>query len=201
MNGNDKKNIRKLARRNRRALDDAEHAAASGRICQQITRSGAFRKARHIGLYLPMDGEVDCLPLAARAMDRGKSVYLPRIPGNFPQAMDFVRLDSDTSLERGPHGVIQPPREGVVSVKPRELDLVITPLAAFDENGHRIGMGGGYYDRAFGFLITRQRWLKPQLLGVAFECQKADRIHPDPWDVALWGIVTERAVYPDSKPI
>lgn len=201
VNGDDKKNIRRQARRNRRAMDDAEHAQASGRICQRISESRAFRNAQHIALYLPMDGEVDCLPLAARATARGKSVYLPRIPGSFPLAMDFVRLDSDTHLERGPHGVIQPPRSGGFRLAPRELDLIITPLVAFDENCHRIGMGGGYYDRAFEFLNNRKSWRKPRLLGLAFECQKANGIHPDPWDVALWAIVTESATYPGTKSI
>ena len=66
------------------------------------------------------------------------------------------------------------------------LDVVITPLVAFDEYGHRIGMGGGYFDRTFSFLGNRQSWFHPKLVGLAFACQKVEKIQPNPWDIRLF---------------
>ena len=75
------------------------------------------------------------------------------------------------------------------------LDLVLTPLVGFDEQGNRLGMGGGFYDRSFAYLRQRQRWRKPHLLGVAFELQNCEQGLPhQQWDVPLDGVVTESGV-------
>jgi 5-formyltetrahydrofolate cyclo-ligase len=56
-------------------------------------------------------------------------------------------------------------------------------------------MGGGFYDRTFSYLKTRNRWRKPKLIGIAHELQKQDKIIPNPWDVPLDGVVTEFNFY------
>jgi 5-formyltetrahydrofolate cyclo-ligase len=66
---------------------------------------------------------------------------------------------------------------------------------AFDTTGHRIGMGGGYYDRSLAFLHSRQHWQKPRRLGLAYEFQKQTAITPSPWDIPLDGIATEACIY------
>jgi 5-formyltetrahydrofolate cyclo-ligase len=73
----------------------------------------------------------------------------------------------------------------------RKLDLVLTPLVAFDKNCQRIGMGGGYYDRTFSFLRARQQLLKPKLVGLAFACQQVPEIPANPWDIRLYSVITE----------
>ncbi|MFZ2507973.1 MAG: 5-formyltetrahydrofolate cyclo-ligase, partial [Steroidobacteraceae bacterium] len=77
----------------------------------------------------------------------------------------------------------------------RCFDLVLVPLVGFDDDGNRLGMGAGFYDRHFAFLRHRQAWRRPLLLGLAFEIQRLERLAVKPHDVALWGIVTECAVY------
>ena len=201
MNGKEKKQLRNQARRNRRALTGQQRTQASERICQRIALSKSFRNAGRIALYLPMDGEVDCLPLLEAAMGDGKQVFLPQLPGRYPRAMNFARLDAGTLLEPGPLGTIQPARGTRIAASPRHLDLVITPLAAFDPRGNRIGMGAGYYDRTFAFLAHRRHWISPRLVGVAFECQKFPSVPTDSWDVPLWSIVTEGGSYPFSRII
>jgi 5-formyltetrahydrofolate cyclo-ligase len=79
-------------------------------------------------------------------------------------------------------------------VDARELDLVLTPLVAFDERGVRLGVGRGYYDRTFKFLRHRSHWRRPKLLGVAYELQLVGPLTPSSWDVPLWGVVTEDRV-------
>ena len=103
--------------------------------------------------------------------------------------MRFLRVRRQTPLQRNHYGILEPVTGDEASAN--ELDVVVTPLVAFDENGHRIGMGGGYYDRFFAALRTRKRWLRPKLIGFAFDCQKVARISPNPWDIRLSRVFTE----------
>ena len=199
MSDKEKNQLRKQARRNRRALTEGQRREASLRICTRVAASKSFRNAKRIALYLPLAGEVDCLPLLEHALELEKQIFLPRLPGRYPRAMDFARLDSGTTLESGPIGTTQPCRHTARAIRPREIDLVITPLVAFDSSGHRIGMGAGYYDRTFAFLRLRQHWIRPRLLGVAFDCQLVPGIAVDPWDVPLWSVVTETTSYPGAR--
>jgi 5-formyltetrahydrofolate cyclo-ligase len=201
VNSKEKSQLRKQARDKRRALTDSQRSDASSRICQRIASSKGFRNARRIAFYLPFDEEVDCLPLLELAMGMEKQVFLPQLPGSYPRAMNFASLDANTALETGPLGTIQPCRTSAEHIAPRALDLVITPLVAFDPTGNRIGMGAGYYDRTFAFLRARRHWIRPRLIGVAFECQQVDFFESDPWDIPLWSIVTESSCYPGSRII
>ena len=80
------------------------------------------------------------------------------------------------------------------------LDLALVPCVAFDGSGQRLGLGAGFYDRHFGYLNWRVSWRRPRLLGLAFECQRVAHLAPQPWDVALWGVVTESGVYGRAAP-
>jgi 5-formyltetrahydrofolate cyclo-ligase len=75
------------------------------------------------------------------------------------------------------------------------LDLVLTPLVAFDAQGHRLGMGGGFYDRSFAYLLRHSRWLRPRLIGLAYDFQRQTRLPHQPWDVPLHAIATDHRLY------
>ena len=75
------------------------------------------------------------------------------------------------------------------------LDLVLVPLVGFDDQGTRLGMGGGFYDRSFATRLFRRYWRKPRLIGVAYELQRVAHLDRQPWDVALDGVVTEQRLY------
>jgi 5-formyltetrahydrofolate cyclo-ligase len=106
-------------------------------------------------------------------------------------AMNFCEISPDTVVARNQFGVWEPV-SGVIA-KARDLDVVITPVVAFDNSKRRIGMGGGYYDRCFHFLRNRRKWLKPKLIGVAFACQESAAVPHDSWDIPLYSVVTENA--------
>lgn len=74
-----------------------------------------------------------------------------------------------------------------------DLDIVITPLAAFDLQGHRLGTGGGYYDRTFAFL-QKNTVKKPKIIGLAYAEQQAELLPHDQWDIDLDGVVTEKGI-------
>ena len=103
--------------------------------------------------------------------------------------MQFREIRPDSQLARNSFGLWEPVSGEIIS--PKELDVVVTPLVAFDSQYNRIGMGGGYFDRAFAFLRHRSSWLHPKLLGVAFSCQKFEEIAPNPYDVPLFRVITE----------
>jgi 5-formyltetrahydrofolate cyclo-ligase len=135
-----------------------------------------------------MVDEVDTRMIVERAWRANKRIYVPILRSN--AEMLFCELDPDTDLERNSFGVWEPVRGFLI--EPRHLDLVITPTVAFDNNKNRIGMGGGYFDRCFSFLRHRKHWLRPKLLGIAFQCQEVEEIAPNPWDIPLYRIITDK---------
>lgn len=160
---------------------------ASARICDAVIRSGTFRASGKVGCYLPSDEEVDTWPIIERAWTMGKRVFAPVVGKNW--TMRFRDLDPDTSLSPNGYGLLEP--QNGEFVDPRRLDIVITPMVAFDSSRHRLGMGGGYFDRCFSFLKGRQIWLHPKLIGVAFDCQRVDAISANPWDIRVFRVITE----------
>jgi 5-formyltetrahydrofolate cyclo-ligase len=76
------------------------------------------------------------------------------------------------------------------------LDLILMPLVAFDIQGNRLGMGGGFYDRSLAYLNRRKVWRKPYLMGTAFELQKFTQLPHASWDIPMNGIMTEKQFYP-----
>jgi 5-formyltetrahydrofolate cyclo-ligase len=175
--------LRREMRLRRRALSGSRRTLATRAIVARIECLPAFRAARRIALYWPADGEPDLRDLAARAWARGKRLYLPVV--GHAGAMQFAPWSQHGRLHRNRYGIPEPVgrrRTGVAA-----LDLVIVPLVAFDERCNRLGMGGGYYDRA---LQRRRR--RPALAGAAFELQRVGALPRQPWDVPLDLVVTER---------
>jgi 5-formyltetrahydrofolate cyclo-ligase len=98
-------------------------------------------------------------------------------------------MKSDTDLYRNEIGLYEPADGNVIAAN--ELDIVITPLVAFDNRLNRVGMGGGCFDRSFAFLKHRKIFYRPKLVGVAFECQRVEKVNANPWDIRLFQIITD----------
>ena len=179
--------LRIKALRARRKMNVDDRGIASRIICNKVTSSHDFLSAKLIACYLPMHDEVDTRNIIERGWRANKRIFVPITHNN--GEMFFREIRPDTSLHRNRMGIWEPDSGEFIS--PRALQLVVTPTVAFDDNNHRIGMGGGYYDRCFSFLRHRNQWLKPKLLGVAFECQKVEEISPNTWDVRLYRIICD----------
>jgi 5-formyltetrahydrofolate cyclo-ligase len=173
-------------RAERRALPADVRAMADRAITSHIRRSGVYRSARRIALFIAFDGEPSLRPLAEHAARTGKRLYVPVITRS---RMRFAELRPEAHLTTNFFGILEP--QTGRPLDPRRLDLVLTPLVAFDDRGVRVGVGKGYYDRCFRFLRTHGAWRRPKLLGVAYELQHVPSIPAQPWDVPLWGAVTE----------
>jgi 5-formyltetrahydrofolate cyclo-ligase len=185
----ERRSLRQRIRAERRALPSAERAAADRAIAARIRNLDVFRRARRIAVFLAFDGEPSLRNVIEDAARAGKRIYAPIITR---KAMTFAELGHGARLGTNFFGISEP--DQAKRIDPRRLDLVLTPLVAFDDRGVRIGVGRGYYDRCFRFLHTRGAWHRPKLLGVAYELQHVHAIAPEPWDVPLWGAVTEAQV-------
>ena len=179
--------MRKRALDARRSLDDVQRRTASAKICDRIIHSHEFWSARAIACYLPTNDEVDPTQIIERAWRANKRVFVPVTDTH--GAMSFCEVTPETVVTRNQYGIFEPVFGMFIDAK--SLDLVVTPLVAFDNDNNRIGMGAGYYDRCFHFLRMRRKWLKPKLIGVAFACQNVEHITPNPWDIPLYRVVTE----------
>lgn len=186
--------LRDTMRRQRRSLPISQAAASARLLAQHVSRHPLLHNRLHIAAYIANDGEIDPLPLLQQLWEQGKTVYLPVLMPFVRGKLWFARYSPGDALVPNRFGIPEPQHLHLVA--PRHLDLVLTPLVAFDDTGHRVGMGGGYYDRSFAFLRTRQHWRKPVLLGLAYEFQRQRSIAPDRWTVPLDGIATEQGCYP-----
>jgi 5-formyltetrahydrofolate cyclo-ligase len=101
---------------------------------------------------------------------------------------------------RGTFG-IKVPRTRGTPIPPRWFNVIVVPLVGVDTAGRRLGMGGGFYDRAFAFRRLRRTWRGPWLVGVGFDCQRTDTVLADPWDLRLDSLATESGILHFSKGI
>ncbi|WP_187669324.1 5-formyltetrahydrofolate cyclo-ligase [Zestomonas carbonaria] len=187
--------LRRLLRQTRRALPPHQQHLAARALYRQLAQHPLFRRARHIALYLPNDGEIDPRPLLRAAQRRGKCTYLP-VLNPWPRTrMVFQRVRPGESLVRNRFRILEPRPAPGRQRKVWTLDLVLMPLVGFDEHGGRLGMGGGFYDRSLAYRARRKNGHKPTLLGLAHECQKVDRLALASWDVPLRATVTDRGWY------
>ncbi len=172
----------------RRALSDTERRIAAAAVSRVLRHSREFRAAQHIAMYLAYDGEIDLQPLIQCAWGSNKSVWLPQLQRS---EMRFVRYCRASRMQTNQFHIKEPVASRGGWVKGRALELILMPLTAFDRRGNRMGMGGGYYDRAFAFLRQHTFYnKKPRLIGVAFDFQQLAAIDSQPWDVPMAAIAT-----------
>ncbi|MGZ9708990.1 MULTISPECIES: 5-formyltetrahydrofolate cyclo-ligase [Pseudomonas] len=193
--------LRRMLRKARRALTPSEQRQAALGLYRQLAQHPLFRRAKHISLYLPTDGEIDPRLLLRAAQRRGKATYLPVLSAWPRTKMVFQRVRPGEALRPNRFRILEPRVNARRQRKVWALDLVLLPLVGFDDVGGRLGMGGGFYDRSLAYLARRRHWRKPTLLGLAHECQKVDRLAQASWDVPLAGTVTDRQWYIAGAPL
>jgi 5-formyltetrahydrofolate cyclo-ligase len=179
--------LRTNAMRARRKMHAADRANASRRIADRFLNSRYFLSSKLIACYLATWDEVDTNRIIERAWRAKKRIFAPVIDGR--GEMTFRTLRPETTVIRNRFGIWEPETE--FEIHPSDLDVVVTPLVAFDNACNRVGMGGGYFDRHFAFLRSRRSWLRPKLVGLAFDCQKVEEITPNRWDIRLSHVISE----------
>lgn len=183
-----KAKLRKNIRAQRRSLSAADHGYRSGLAAKAVAGLPTFRAGKRIALYLPFDRETDTSALIAAARRRGVSLFVPVIVDRRHSRIRFYPLDG--KLKRGVFGIAVP-SSLARPLAPRWLNLIVIPLVGVDTAGRRLGMGGGFYDRALEFRRRRRHWPGPRLVGLAFDCQRTDSSFAEPWDLHLDSLATE----------
>lgn len=190
-----RKALRQQMRRARRALSPQRQRQAGIELRNRIRHQLWFRQARHIGLYLPNDGEIDPTPLIRLCWQLKKQVYLPVLHPIRHNRLWFLPYTRQTRMQCNRFRIPEPALKRHPRRPAWALDLVMLPLVAFDADGNRMGMGGGFYDRTFSYKLAQQGIRGARLVGLAHDFQKVDALPIQPWDVPLFGIVTDRACY------
>ena len=182
-----KKEQRIRAIQARRALTAEQRAAASLELCTKVSGLDCFKQAKTILAYAATWDEGDLSSLCALAAEQGKTVAYPvSYKGGI---MEAYAPDSPDAMVTGLLGITAPDISRSRLILPEELDLVLVPCVAFDEEKRRLGHGGGYYDRYLPGCVNAK------LVLVAFEAQKLPEVTADPHDVLMNVLVTEDKVY------
>ena len=138
----DKTALRKQIREKKRAMTPAQIENANHDLGLQFAASPLYKEAKTIYGYLPYNQEVRTIPMLEQALREGKRVAVPKVYGD---EMKFIYLDDLSKVEKGYSGIPEPVEDGPVADD--ATALVLMPGLAFDPQGHRIGYGGGFYDK------------------------------------------------------
>lgn len=184
-----KSSIREEARARRRGLEGRD--ALGQRINRMLIDSDAFRSAKRIALYVDMRDEVQTAEAIDAAWKQEKELFVPYCVGD---DLRLFQLYDRDELEPGVFGILEPKRElrtldrrhGLA----KQMDLIVVPGVAFDRAGNRMGHGRGYYDRLLAPIAAMPPGQRPQLVGLAFECQLFDYLPCEPHDIKMDYVIT-----------
>ena len=175
----DKSSLRKIIREKKRAMTEKQIISAGQRLMELFLASPLYQKASSIYGYLPYNQEVRTIPMLEQAIKDGKRVAVPKVYGD---EMKFIWLTDLNAVSSGYAGIPEPVADGPVADDPTAL--VLMPGLAFDPQGHRIGYGGGFYDR---FLSAEPGH---PTLALCYDFQMLDHVETEPFDInvdcVLW---------------
>ena len=178
--------IRQQIRQRRRALTPEQQTQFALQAADRMMAYPPVLLAQTVAVFLSFDGELDTRPLIDQLWRAGKRVYLPVLHPFSPGNLLFLHYHPNSDLVVNRLN-IREPKLDVRDVLPlSQLDVLVTPLVAFDAAGQRLGMGGGFYDR------TLQNWRQHRLqpVGYAHDCQQVDALPTEQWDIPLPAVIT-----------
>lgn len=175
--------LRQVIRSRRRALTVEQQSYASQALSQKLINDMP-NNVKRVALYLANDGEINPLPFIQACWQRDIEVCLPVLHPFTAGQLLFLRYQTNTKMQRNKYNISEPTLDVRQIVLTKDIDVIYTPLVAFDSQGNRMGMGGGYYDRTLA--------ANPSIttIGLAHDCQQVDALVPQIWDIALSQIIT-----------
>ncbi|MBE2895793.1 5-formyltetrahydrofolate cyclo-ligase [Pasteurellaceae bacterium HPA106] len=177
--------LRRDMRQRRLSLSILEQIQAEQALCERALAFIQQHNAHTVALYLDFDGEVPTALLINALLKCNITVCLPRLDEQRKGHLQFLKLTHKSRLVTNRFGILEPAFDEQALVQLDELDVLFTPLVAFDRQGNRLGMGGGFYDR------TLHNWQTKGFLpvGIAHRCQQVDALPVEAWDVPLAQII------------
>lgn len=178
--------LRQQIRKTRANLTALEQSLAEKSITEQALALIEQHQAQHIALYLSFDGEISTRLLIQQLWTLGKKVYLPVLHPFCAGHLLFLQYRPDSILVQNKFGIFEPQLRLQDVLPLAELEIIFTPLVAFDRQGQRLGMGGGFYDR------TLANWQQKHFIpvGLAHQCQQVDALPVESWDMPLFKILS-----------
>jgi len=196
-------NIRKIVRKARKALSEGQQKLASKDLLSRLINHPRITQAQHVSVTLAYDGEIDLTLFIEWCWRQGKNVYLPMVHPTLKGHLFFLAYHPETEMVTNRYGIKEPKLASLFNHSPEQLsnitehpeifpanklDIVFAPLVAFDTQGNRIGMGGGYYDRLLSPWFADRSG--PYPIGLAHDCQCVESLPIQAWDVPLPEIIT-----------
>lgn len=185
----DRAAFRRDLRTRRRALAASERIAAAERLATHLLTLPFAPTCGYVAGYWAMDAEI-----ALHAWQLGlphDCIYC--LPVLHEERLHFAPWRPGDGLVSNRFGIPEPDVAPSSLLDAQDMTLVVVPLVGFDTRGHRLGMGGGWYDRSFAF--RQQQPSPPWLVGAAFDTQRVDTLEAEAWDVALDAVCTESTSY------
>ena len=176
----DKKALRRAVGEKKRALSDAEIAARSAILAKKLFQTEQYKDAMSVYAYLSFNQEVRTRPIIERAWADGKRVAVPKVIGD---DMRFIWLTDFSQLGEGYFGITEPVANEPVADDPAAL--VLMPGLAFDPEGHRVGYGGGFYDR---FLAAEPAH---PLVALCYGFQLFDHLDTEEYDIPVHLVISD----------
>jgi 5-formyltetrahydrofolate cyclo-ligase len=180
--------LRKTLREKRAAMSPTDRIAAATSLVERLEDIPEFLTDTNVAGYWAIAGELPLAAIIGGLRARGQVYHLPVIDEH--KRLKFALWWPGMEIATNRLGIPEPVATDA-SLAPDALDVVLVPLLGFDRRGHRLGFGGGYYDRSFSFLRDLERPSKPLLVGIGYALQEVDRIEPEDWDVRLDYVATE----------
>jgi len=180
--------LRRTLKKQRAAMTpenrEHHHRHIAAHLSHLLAQRGPLQR---IALYLANPDEAALSLWMKSAPATGPQLFAP-VVGVENGQMDFYPIAPNTAIRRGRFGLQEPVvQDNIRPVDSDTLDVALVPLLGFDGQGHRLGMGGGYYDRYFSSVEQR-----PWIVGIAYDIQRSAKPLPtEPWDVMLDAVVTE----------
>lgn len=191
---NSRTQLRNKMRARRNALTGPEREHAAALLASHLTRHPLFIRSRRIACYLANDGEIDLSYVMQQAWRMKKTCYLPVLRARPSRRLWFAPHRATDRMALNRYRIPEPDVPASRLTHAWALDLILTPLVAFDTQGNRLGMGGGYYDRTLEFLLRRQFWTHPRIMGIAYDFQQVDKLESCKWDIPVHAIATDAGI-------
>jgi len=188
-----KKAIRHTVRSKRNSLSSEQLLDADQQLAQQYSHYFTNASNLNVALYLQHDGEVGTRHLINLLLTNQCDIYIPKIYADGRNLFTFIRYHADSKLTKNRFGIAEPISDTAIDIN--LLDIIFLPLTAFDGQGNRIGMGGGFYDRT---LSTVQN-INAKLIGLAYDFQEVLSCPIDDFDKPLDGMITPTRVIDFSQ--
>ncbi|MFJ5430515.1 5-formyltetrahydrofolate cyclo-ligase [Pectobacterium actinidiae] len=180
--------IRQAVRQQRRLLTPEQQSRFAQQACDRVMVHPKIIRADSVAVFLSFDGELETSPLIQQLWQQEKRVYLPVLHPFRTGHLLFLRYAPDTELVRNRLKIMEPHLDVRQVLPLPQLDILLTPLVAFDRQGQRLGMGGGFYDRTLQYRNLMSRG--PYPIGLAHDCQMVDALPVESWDIPLPEIIT-----------